>query len=60
AILKHVDKIVELIAGRGDPKDITREFNQLLMELRRKGILCQLHKGIEPFIDTSECKVCFE
>lgn len=59
-VLKYVDKIVELIVGKGDPKDITRQFNLLLIELRKAGFLCQLHKNIEPFIDTSECKVCFE
>lgn len=59
-VLKYVDSIVELIISRSDPKNITREFNQMLMELRKTGILCQLHKNIEPFIDTGECKVCFE
>ncbi len=59
-VLKYVDKIVELIVSKSDPKEITKEFNQMLTELRRAGVLCRLHRNVEPFVDTSECNICFE
>jgi len=59
-VLRHVDKIVELIVSKSDPREITREFNQMLRELRKAGVLCRLHKNVEPFIDINECNVCFE
>lgn len=59
-VLRYVDRIVDLIVKQSDQKEINREFNQMLIELRRKGFLCNLHKNVEPFIDTSKCNVCFE
>ncbi|MEN2974303.1 MAG: helix-turn-helix domain-containing protein [Candidatus Caldarchaeales archaeon] len=59
-VLKYVDEIVNMIINNVDSKEITRKINLMLIDLRRKGILCELHKNVEPLINVDECTVCSE
>ncbi|MCS7125358.1 MAG: helix-turn-helix domain-containing protein [Aigarchaeota archaeon] len=59
-VLKYVDEIVEMIMRKAESREITKKLNLMLVDLRRKGILCELHKNVEPLINIDNCTICSE
>lgn len=59
-VMKYVDEVVDMIANNADRKEVTKRLNAMLIDLRKKGVLCKLHKDVEPMINLSECTICSE
>ena len=56
----RIDEIVRLIVNRAPQAEVAKRFNILLEDIRRKRILCDVHKRVEPDIDVDACHVCDE
>jgi len=56
----RIGEIVDLIINNAPQSHVARKFNELLEDIRRRRILCDVHKKIEPDIDIESCHVCDE
>ncbi|HIQ29036.1 MAG TPA: helix-turn-helix domain-containing protein [Candidatus Caldiarchaeum subterraneum] len=56
----RIDEIVDLILKNAPQAEVAKKFNSLLEDIRRKRILCDVHKRIEPDVDVDSCHVCGE
>ena len=59
-ISTRIEEIVMLILNRAPQAEVAKKFNFLLEDIRRKRLLCDVHKKIEPDIDVNACHVCDE
>ncbi len=59
-ISKYIEEIVEMVCNNVPAEEITKKLNELLVYIRKKGILCNLHKTVEPILNTKKCGVCKE
>ena len=53
-----INEIVGLILGKASQQEVARKFNELLYEIRKNRLLCDVHKRIEPDVDVDSCNVC--
>jgi predicted transcriptional regulator len=59
----EVKKLIEDLAtslAKGDlsHKDFIPKFCDICKTIRAKGLLCKMHKAIDPAIDTEKCGIC--
>lgn len=57
-IVEHVEDIVRLIVEKAGPAMVLRRLNLALIDLRRKRVLCKIHKSVEPYVDPKSCSLC--
>ncbi|MDJ0270401.1 MAG: helix-turn-helix domain-containing protein [Aigarchaeota archaeon] len=57
---EKINEIVVLILNKTPQTEIARKFNKLVAEIRKKRMLCDIHKKIEPDVDIDSCHVCDE
>jgi predicted transcriptional regulator len=53
------DEIVELIINNENPRIIGKKMCEILLKMRKTGLLCNAHRCLEPNID-EECDICKE
>ena len=62
--MKEVDKAVKsmahmLMTGKaGRDRKIMMEFCKACTAARREGLMCELHKRLDPYIEIDSCKLC--
>ena len=56
----RIKEIVTLILENAPQAEVAKKFNSLLDDIRKRRILCDVHKRIEPDIDVDSCHVCDE
>lgn len=59
----EITKLVENLADalvKGDlrHKDFIRVFCEICKTIRAKGLLCQMHKTLDPALDIEKCELC--
>jgi len=58
-ISSMVDELSDVIVQtRPDPEELAREINRIIIEVVRKGYLCDYHMLLEDIGDKEECKLC--
>ncbi len=57
---EKINEIVVLILNKTPQTEIARKFNEVVAEIRKKRMLCDIHKKIEPDVDIDSCHVCDE
>ncbi len=57
-VMRHVDAIVKLILAKADKKEVLKRMNEALLDIREKGVLCNVHKKAEPEVDPDICDIC--
>jgi len=59
-ICEGVGEIVNMILQKRSKTEVAGKLYALSKEIRRKRLLCGIHKELEPSIDTDSCYVCEE
>ncbi|MEM0058544.1 MAG: hypothetical protein QW660_06970 [Candidatus Bathyarchaeia archaeon] len=58
-IEKLIKELAEALAKGGlSHKDFTIKFCEICMVSRAKGLLCNMHKTLDPEFDTEKCQLC--
>lgn len=58
-VMALIGKMAEtLLRGEGDLKDFIVMFCDICRIIRSKGMMCKLHKRMDPSIDIEECDLC--
>jgi len=57
-IEQHIKEIVEMIVENSGDMKILKKINETLLDLRKKRILCEIHRIVEPRINISDCEIC--
>jgi predicted transcriptional regulator len=58
-IIKPIENLAASLAKGGlSHKDFILTFCEICKTVRSKGLLCQIHKALDPSINTEKCKLC--
>ncbi|MBS7646675.1 hypothetical protein KEJ24_02390 [Candidatus Bathyarchaeota archaeon] len=58
-IEKLIEKLADALAKKGlSHKDFTLKFCEICRKARAKGLLCNMHKKLDPAFDTEKCQLC--
>ncbi len=54
-----IDGLADALAKKGlSHKDFTLKFCEICRVARAKGLLCTMHKALDPTFDTEKCELC--
>jgi predicted transcriptional regulator len=54
-----IDELVGALVRKGlSHKDFTLKFCEICKAARAKGLLCTMHKALDPIFDTEKCDLC--
>jgi len=59
-INKGVEDVVSLILDKSPQTEVAKKLNEIVTGIRRRKILCDIHKRIEPDVDVNSCRICEE
>jgi predicted transcriptional regulator len=60
-IRKLVESLADSLANRNlSHKDFTLKFCEICKTARAKGLLCNMHKALDPTFDTEKCELCMD
>jgi len=58
-ITKLIENLAETLAEGDLPrKNFIQSFCEICKTIRSKGLLCQMHKTLDPAIDVEKCELC--
>ncbi|MGB9714157.1 MAG: transcriptional regulator [Candidatus Bathyarchaeales archaeon] len=58
-IMDQVENLANALSeGNLAYKDFIQMFCEICRKIRAKGLLCQMHKAIDPSVDTEKCGLC--
>lgn len=58
-IQEYVNQIVSrIVADSINVRTVLKMMNQTLLEIRRRKLLCIIHREVEPQLNPSECDIC--
>ncbi|MEM1944389.1 MAG: hypothetical protein QXX57_01455, partial [Nitrososphaerota archaeon] len=53
-----VDEVVSAILEKKSGQEVARKFNEVVLQIRKTRILCEMHKKVEPDYEVDSCHVC--
>jgi predicted transcriptional regulator len=54
-----IEELADALAKRGlSHKEFTLKFCEICKAARAKGLLCAMHKALDPTFDTEKCELC--
>ena len=54
-----IEDLATLLAkGNSSPEDFISAFCEICTTIRKKGLMCKLHKVFDPTIDIEKCGIC--
>jgi predicted transcriptional regulator len=58
-ITKLIEDLADsLVKGESSHRDFIQAFCRICKTIRAKGLLCQVHKSLDPQIDIEKCQLC--
>jgi predicted transcriptional regulator len=60
-IRKLIEDLADSLANRNlSHKDFTLKFCEICKAARAKGLLCNMHKALDPTFDVEKCELCMD
>lgn len=58
-VMGLIEEMADSLANKSlTPKDFTLKFCEICKTARAKGLLCNIHKVLDPAFDTEKCQLC--
>ncbi|MEM3608999.1 MAG: hypothetical protein QXV87_01460 [Candidatus Bathyarchaeia archaeon] len=60
-IMEQIENLANALAKENLAyKDFIKTFCEICRKIRAKGLLCKMHKAMDPFVDTEKCGLCLD